>query len=324
MSAQLPALLPRPLNSSFSTKLPTLQLGIDSTSLGEFKICPRRYYYSLVEGWQTRLQSAHLVFGIALHKARETYDYARSSGAGHEDALDKSLGEVLQSTWNSELGRPWLSDIPIKTRVTLVRTVVWYLDTLGQDDPLQTVQLANGRPAVELSFRFDSGYRSRLTGEAFLFCGHLDRIARFHEQYYIVDIKTTGHSLDERFFGQFTPDNQMSLYALAGRVGYSIPVSGLIIDGVQIGVGFSRFSRFPITRDEAQINEWYEGAGHWLAQIEHCAATGSWPQNDKSCGVYGGCQFRKVCSRSPVARQTWLEANFTRRVWDPLVARGET
>ena len=310
-------------NSSFSTKLPGLQLAIDSTSLGEFKLCPRRYYYSIVLGYQQRTESVHLKFGILLHQAREHYDKARASGASHDDALDAVMSEALRATWNSELGRPWLSDHKVKHRLSLLRTIVWYLDAVAQSDPLHTMTLAGGRLAVELSFRFDSGIASPSTGEPILFCGHLDRLAELNGVPYVVDVKTTTHTLDASWFSKFSPDNQFSMYTLAGRVAFGVPVRALIVDGVQVGATFSRFARAPIERKDETIDEWYADTTSWIASMDRCASEGHWPQNDKSCDAWGGCPFRAVCARAPSARQQWLEVDYHKRVWDPLQVRGD-
>jgi hypothetical protein len=276
-----------------------------------------------VLGWQTRVESVHLTFGILLHGARERYDHRRSAGDSHDDALDFTLAWVLCSTWNRELHRPWLSDHRTKNRLTLVRTVVWYLDEIAENDPLVTVQLANGKPAVELSFSFDSGFRTNHTDEAWTLCGHMDRIARLNDVPYVVDIKSTEHTLDPSFFSKFSPDNQFSLYTAAGRVVFHEPIRALIVDGVQVAAGFSRFMRGLVPRDEHQIDEWLADTRWWLGQMENCAAEAYWPQNDKSCGIYGGCQFRAVCSRSPVARDAWLQTDYKHRMWDPLQRRGD-
>ena len=310
-------------NSSFSRALPGLQLAIDSTSLGEFKLCPRKYYYSIVEGWQPRAESVHLRFGLLLHQAREHYDRFTVSGLSHDDALDKVLDEALRETWVRELGRGWISDHKTKTRLSLIQTIVWYLDEKAQNDPLTTLTLSNGAPAVELSFRFDSGFVAESTDEPFLFCGHLDRIASLNDVPYVVDLKTTGHSLDPGWFATFSPGNQFSMYCLAGRVAFGIPVKALIVDGVQIGATFSRFARAPVERKDETIAEWYSETGTWLGRMEECAASGVWPQNDKSCDAWGGCPFRPVCSRVPSARQKWLEVDYKRRIWDPLQVRGD-
>ena len=313
-----PKLLP---NSSFSSKLPRLQLGIDSTSLGEFKTCPRKYQLSIVLGYQPKAESVHLVFGILLHQAREQYDQLRMQAFSHDEALDKVFDTALRATWNPKLNRPWISDHKLKNRLTLLRTIVWYLDALANNDPIETVKLPNGKAAVELSFRFASGYQSKLTGEDFILCGHLDRLGKFNDQYYIPDIKTTGSTISQNFFDGFTPDNQFSLYTLASKTVFHFPVKGMIVDAVQVAGGFSRFQRQVIPRSDSQVDEWYGELKYWFGQLELCAETNIWPMNDKSCGQYGGCKFRGICSKPPAARQLWLDKDFERRVWDPLVSR---
>lgn len=316
-------------NSSFSRELPGLQLAVDSTSLGLFKVCPRKYYYAVVLGWQPLALSVHLTFGLLMHGARERYDHAKAAGLGHNDALDAALAWGLCETWVKELGRPWASGDDYKNRVTFLRTLVWYLDEYGENDLLETVILSDGKPAVERSFRFDSGFCSSATGEPWLLCGHLDRIATLNGTAYIVDLKTSKHQLNAGFFKGFNPDNQMSMYSLAGRVAFHQPVEGLIIDGVQVAINFSRFERGLVTRDSASLDEWHRDTGRWLRRMEQAAVDEEWEANDKACHIYsrgdgtGGCEFREICSRSPQTRETWLRAGFSKRVWDPLVTRGD-
>lgn len=310
-------------NTSFSTKLPTLQLALDSTSLGEFKVCPRKYYYSIVEGWRPRSESPHLTFGILLHRAREVYDRAMLLFEGdHPAALQSALRFTLKSTWDSDMGRPWSSGHGTKNRSNLVQTVVWYLDQFKGADPLVTHTLANGLPAVELSFRFEPGIEAPATNEPITLCGHMDRIATLNGEPYITDIKTTGTTISPAFFAQYSPDNQMSLYTLAGQVAFGTPVKGVIIDGIQVAQGFARFERGLVERTPAQVQEWLNDLTNWwVPQLSWAAQTNQYPMNDKSCHQYGGCPFRPVCSRPPAARQKWLETDYVRRVWDPLQPR---
>lgn len=311
------------MNSSISTKLPGFQWAVDSTSLGEAKLCPRRYQLGILEGWTPRERSPHLTFGILLHQARERYEKARlvSPLASHDELLDGVLDWALRETWDSRLHRGWVSDHPLKNRLTLIQTIIWYLDEQAQNDSLETLTLANGKPAVELSFRFDSGFE--IAGERIVFCGHLDRIALLNSTSYICDIKTSSSELSPRWLSQFTPGNQFSLYTIAGQTAFAIPVRGVIVDGVQVGVGFARFARHPIPRTEAQLNEWLDDAHYWIGQMQSWATAQYWPQNDKVCDLYGGCPFRKICAMSPSSRERWLEAEYVRRVWDPLQSREE-
>lgn len=333
-------------NTSFSSQWLGLQLAVDSTSLGEFKTCPRKYYYSILLGYAPKGENVHLAFGLAVHGGIERYHHARSEGKDHAEALDVVVGWALQETWDSELRKPravFLGD-PNKNRFTLVRTLVGYLDHY-QNDALQTLQLSSGKPAVELSFTFLSGFTSRLTGDEIALCGHLDRVGTLNGALYLADAKTTKHGLDRQFWAGFAPHNQFGLYDLAGAVVLPEAPRGLVVDGMQILVGETRFGRQIISRDEHQRREWHNGAGWWLGQMESCAETLqgidnynqdcptsglppddpslAYPMNDTSCDRFGGCPFREVCSRTPGARERWLEANYTKRVWDPLKRRGD-
>ena len=141
-----------PANTAFSPQLPALQLAWDSTSLGVLKECPRKYELSIVRGWRSRAAAVDLEFGILIHSARERYYHAKARGEDHDTAQRKTLGWLLEATWNAELNRPWAGD-QYKNRFTLARSFVWYTEQWGQNDPLEQVMLANGKPAVEVSFQ---------------------------------------------------------------------------------------------------------------------------------------------------------------------------
>jgi hypothetical protein len=310
------------MNSSFSTENTNLQLAWDSTSLGALKTCPRSYEYAIIRGLTKHSENVHLLFGQHYHACLEAYDYARAIGKDHEDAVRLTVQKALVDTWDAKLKRPWNSDDKNKNRVTLVRTLIWYLEQF-KDDPVKTVILASGKPAVELSFRFESSYKSRLTGKTFLLCGHLDRMGVFQDQTYIIDRKSTKSAIDgQDFFDRYSPDNQMSLYELAGGVVYGLPIRGVMIDAAQILITGSRFRRGFTYRTQQQRDEWYKDLEYWLAQAELFAEKGYWPQNDKACGLYGGCPFRPLCGKSPSVRGEW-EKEYKTRIWDPLVVRGD-
>lgn len=313
-----------PRNTAFHPDIPGLQIAWDSTSIGAFKTCPRKYQLSIIEGWTPRSQSVHLVFGQHYHKALERYDHSRSAGKDHEQSVIDATRQALSDSWEvlpDGRGRPWMSDDPLKNRETLVRTIIWYLEEFAEDT-FRTIQLANGKPAVELSFRFESTYTAA-DGTPFMICGHLDRLGELHEQIYVLDRKTTKSTLNENFFESFSPNNQFSLYVLAAQVVYQTDVRGLFVDGAQIAVGFSRFQRALSPRHPTQIEEWYKDFGLMLQLAQFYAAQQYWPMNDTACGNYGGCQFRGICSRVPGVRQQYLQGTFTRRIWDPLSVRGD-
>lgn len=316
------------MTESLSPFLPgtKIQFAWDSTSLGWLKTCPRLYQYSMIDQWRAKGKSVHLDFGGWYHSALELYDKQKSQGQDHDDALRVVVQYCLVATWID--GRPWESEHNLKTRETLVRTVIWYLEQFAEDT-CETVILANGKPAVELSFRLEMDWgpaqiaaeRDDGSAQPYVLSGHLDRVVKFQENYYVMDRKTSSTTIGSYYFDQYDPDNQMSLYSMAARVIYNTPVRGVIIDAAQVAVGFSRFSRGFTFRTESQIDEWLNETKHWLRLAEGFAVANHWPMNDKSCHQYGGCVFRKVCSKSPEVRQRFLETDFIKKEWNPLEAR---
>lgn len=287
-----------------------MQIEINSSSLGPFKACPRKYYYAVLWGWRTREAKVDLAFGSLVHEGIGEYEKCRISWA-HEESMLMMVDWAMQKTWNPKLKRGILTEDNIKNRMSLIRTLIWYADQFGQDGGLETIRAADGHPMIEQRFRFASGLETKL-GEPISFYGTLDRLVMMNSRPYVLDTKTTKFGLGESWFAGFSPDNQFSLYLLAARVTSGLDIKELILDGIQVGVNFSRCQRGLVTRDEAQLEEWLEDAGGYIESMERCVTKRYWPQNDRSCGMYGGCEFRSICSASPASREFWLNKLFIR------------
>lgn len=307
-----------------------IQHAWDSTSLGWLKECPRKYYYSMIEGWRTKAESVHLTFGILYHSALESYDrYMAEGKIEHDWAVKLVVEEILAATWDHEAKKPWrsASDLDpedrtsLKNREYLIRTIVWYLDKF-KDDPARTKLLPDGQPMVELHFQFELGNFGYNLQYPYSLCGYLDRVVEFNDTTFVMDRKTTTTTVGNYYFEQFDPDNQMSLYTVASQVAYKTAVRGVIIDVAQIAVGFSRFNRSIVSKTPGQVEEWIKDLKFWLRQAESFAEKNYWPQNDKSCHKFGGCQFRSICNKDPGVREKFLESHFERNPWNPLELRG--
>lgn len=314
-----------------------LQYAWDSTSIGYLKTCPRLYYYKIIEGWNEKEDSVHLRFGLEYHQALQDYDTSCIvGGIKHDDAVHDVVRELLVRTADFD------PDHSTKTRLSLLRTVVWYLDKF-QNDPAKTYVLANGKPAVELSFRFELDWGPQHQGEVdttgdyihsqpYILSGHLDRVVEYQNELFVMDRKTASSSPTSWYFSQYEPDNQMSLYTLAGQVVLGSPIRGVIIDAAQIKEDETEFGRGFTYRTPAQVKEWLDDLKIWLAQAESYAVAGHWPQNDKACGSYRserdnriGCPFRSICSKDPGVRDRFLDGNFVQlpeeERWNPLKSR---
>lgn len=284
-----------------------VQFAWNSTSLGWLKTCPRLYQYSMIEQLRAREESCHITFGSHYHAALEHYDHKKAEGASHEDALRSALHKVMIDSFE------WESDHNLKNRPHLIRSVVWYLEEF-KNDTAKTKILANGKPAVELTFTFEID-KDRIL------CGHLDRVVETEFGDFVMDRKTTTSTISSYYFNQYEPDNQMTLYNIAGQMILKSPIKGVIIDAAQIAVGFTRFERGMIYRTQDQLEEWLQDFHWWADQSVRFAEANFWPQNDTACHKYGGCTFRQVCSRSPSVRQSLLDSNYVKVNYNPLEVR---
>jgi hypothetical protein len=317
-----------------------IQFAWDSTSLGYIKTCPRLYQYIMLEGWGSRDESIHLRFGIEYHTALQDYAISRSRGIRHDDAIHDTIRELHSRVWNWTVDRTSRAG-RYKNRETIAGLVIDYLDHFV-DDPAETFILENGEPTVELSFRFALDWGPQATtlnehtapiGEdigavvqPYLLCGHLDRVVDFQSGLYVMDRKTSVQTLSSYYFNQWAPNNQMTLYTLAGKTVLHSPIKGVIIDAAQVLLEKpNAFQRGFTYRTEDQLTEWLQDLRFWLHQAETYATAGYWPQNDTACDKFGGCKFREVCSKSPQVREQYLKASFDKleesERWNPLKPR---
>jgi hypothetical protein len=292
----------------------------DSTMLKSAEKCLRYFQYKMIAGWQPGRKSVHLLFGGHYAKALERYHRLRAEGVSLDEALESVVLDCLTDTWEITgsrdgvpIGRPWDSMDSSKTRETLIRSIIWYIDEFA-DDPLVTV-VHDGKAAAEYSFTFG------VDDDIFL-CGHLDRVVQYGDDFYVADNKTTSGIINDRYFEQFSPDTQFSLYTFVGQGIFKLPIKGVVVDAAQILVGGTKFSRGFSFRTTEQLNEWYDGAMSLIETVNHAVKEDHFPMNPSSCGNYGGCEFRHICSRSPSQREQFLRGDFSRgSVWNPLERR---
>ncbi len=313
--------------SPYSPTIPHFQLAWDSTSLGAFKTCGEYYRLTQLEGWTTRTRSIDLVFGGAYASSLEHYAHALASGLDIQAATRVAVRHALSTTWGADFPDPdtgepgpWIGD-NIKNRATLVRSVIWNIEAF-RDSPFHIHLDTLGKPMVERTFNFAF---TELGGELITLNGHLDAVLEEdtsgEPRLWVMDDKTTRNSLGASYFERFTPDNQMSLYSIAGRIVLNRPVAGVMVRAAQVGVNFTRFEQRPILRTQAVLEEWLEDAKHYITLARQYAEQDRWPHNDKSCFL---CAFKRVCGVAPAHRKGTLMMDFEQRVerWNPLAARG--
>lgn len=347
------------MNKSFNSD--GIQYIWDSTSIKLAETCLYKYSLKMLHGWQPLGSSPHLRFGQLYASALEHFHKFIAEGTSREDAIRNVIREAMVSSWDFptceackgtghipataaefaaerqvqpgltslefdcvvcettgvryDLGSPWHSGHNTKTRENLIRTIIWYFEQFA-DDSCTTVMLADGTAAVEHSFKLP-------VENGIIFSGHLDRLVEYSGKTYIQDQKTTAATITPRYFQSYNPDSQISgMYPFAGRAVFGLPIKGVMVDAAQIAVGFSRFERGFIFTDDSLLNEWYDDTMYTIEYAQAATRENHFPRNRASCGNYGGCEFRSICSLSPHLRPNFLAGNFQQLpTWDPATPR---
>lgn len=116
------------------------------------------------------------------------------------------------------------------------------------------------------------------------------------------------HKFKDRFSELNPLDNQLSLYSATT----GIPdVMRNDVGGQKEG-NVNKFRRQPNRYQPEQMKENIEWAVYWMLDADYHEAVDVWPPNITSCDKFGGCQFKKVCSKIESVREAILNANFKR------------
>jgi len=307
--------------SAFATSPFLHQFAFDNTSLAYFKECPRKYYYSIVEGWRKKGKAPALVFGGLYHEGVEKYDALRAKDWSHESAL-KCMVLYVSMKFEED---PIPEGDTKRNYLTLMRSLIWYAEE-NKHSEVRTANLPGEVLGLELSFRFELPFHG--PEGPYIYCGHIDKIAEYKGQKFVVERKHTTSALGDFFYQRYALSDQITGYHLAGKVIFQVPIAGSMIEATQVAVNFSRFDRRMVLRADALMEEWLELTEHYIRRTTeefeklHEGAPAFLP-NHESCNKFGGCVFLEVCSKSPFMRKSLLEADFEKQPWQPLKNRTE-
>jgi len=209
-----------------------------------------------------------------------------------------------------------------KNRPSLIRMLIWYIDDQPEelDDGLRPYIFPDGTPAVELSVRLPTPWKSTY-GDDYILTGHFDYIGVFGSENWITDNKTTTKTLGDRFWHGYSPHYQLDTYDLFGSLMFpDLELQGVLIDAAQVTqTGDPKFARRGFRKTEEQREEHWRNVEFWIRQAEQFALADYWPMNKRSCFL---CMFSQICNKDPAMREGYLKGGFQKRErWNPLKER---
>lgn len=314
---------------------------MDSSMLSAGKTCEELFRKSYVEHWKPKESNVHLHAGGAFAKGLEVARRAFFTG------------EVIQPSGLDENGKPlWVTSHPYegsgvsaddatayglqallhaygsydcpedsaKSASRMAGALEFYFANYplehSEDGEGEPLTLPGGKRGIEFSFCEPCDVNHPVTSDPILIVGRMDMLMKFCGGRYIEDDKTTT-ALGASWSRQWDLRGQFSGYAWACKRN-GIEVDGAVIRGVSILKTKYDTQQAISNRPEWQIDRWYNEAMIWIQRLITAWKTGVWLHNlDHACAEYGGCSFRQCCQS--LDEQPWLETNFERRVWNPLL-----
>ena len=215
---------------------------------------------------------------------------------------------------------PWETGDTKLNRWTLLRTLVWYADEfgLGRVMPLQLP----GEDVTEVEWEIELPFLSP-DGDPYRLTGYFDGPVEAGSECFVRERKVTTSSVGGFYFNLFDPHIQTDTYDWASGELYGGKLDGVMLEVIQIGVGFSRVQRRILHKTAGQREE---VGTEIAASILHAEKTAMiygknpWPMNKANCNLFagttegsaGGCMFKEVCNKDPSQRERYLVAGFVK------------
>lgn len=292
---------------------PPFPTAVDSSFLNDLRSCVHKAYLSQMLHWKPKSTNIHLNAGGAFAKGLEVARKAYYDLSIDPQSATIEGGKALIAQYEE----PSIEDADhAKSLPNMLGALGSYFQVHPLDtDSLKPHRLPSGKPAIEFTFAIPLSICNPETGEPILYTGRCDMIGEYNGQLFVVDEKTTS-GIGPTWFNNWALKSQLTGYVWAARQ-YGFDVAGAIIRGIAILKREFKHAESIQYRPQWMIDRWYKQTERDLARLIECWKEDYYDYNlDSACSSYGGCQFLKICSSNNP--EPWLEADFEKRVWDPL------
>ena len=237
-------------------------------------------------------------------------------GHSESEAIEQGAGALLTAYGNFDC-----PEDSAKSATRMAGAFEFYFTRypMASDHAVPATLPGNAR-GIEFSFVEPIDASHPETNEPILFSGRFDELVDYAGGRYGLDDKTTSQ-LGASWSRQWDLRSQFTAYCWGAAQG-GFPLIGFIVRGVSILKTKYETAEAITYRPQWQIDRWYHQVLKDVIRMKMMWMTNDWDYDlNEACNSYGGCNFKKVClSDDP---QTWLDAEFVRRRWDP-VTRVET
>ncbi len=262
-------------------------LCFDNTMHNTYRICPRKFYWSIVRGFEPNRKSSALAFGSAWHMFLEIYLKTRDA----DTAIKEAIRILIEADANDTKRNP----------NTLVILADQYQQTFD----------ANEWEVI------DTEMFGAIKIGNFIYGAKIDAVIKDGKYIKGIEHKTAS----------MMPANYFDMWRMASQTrGYFnvlkklLPDARSLIINVAHIVKVPQFHREEMRWSKAQNIDWELTQLNTNIQIKNDFETGIWEQRTESCiGKYGACPFINLCKESCRYQDVVpLKAEFKPRKWEPF------
>lgn len=289
----------------------------DSTATKVYKECPKKYFLSIILGFNSPDKFIVFTWGSAYHKFREVLEKLYGFGANapatydadkaHEafiGAAQKGLEYWRKHGEDQETGTKWAFMTAERLILSFKRAFEhWKIEkSRGQIEVV----------AVEEPFniQLENGVRTS---------GRFDQIIRWNGKLWDRDFKTT--SKDSSFYArQLEPNDQFTRYTLAIEYLAGEPGQGVVAELLYNNNATRNKTHgpdiFPLTtsRTRSQLKTFENELGVISKKMSISRELDVWEKHENACAF---CPFHSVCTEpTEEAEMAKLEQHFIVRPWD--------
>jgi len=278
--------------------------------------CPRKFEFTNIHGYVSKLGSAPLDFGQALHRAIAAWSRDRLFNALEDE--QKYIDIAL------EYYGPRLCIKSHPRDLSNLRAALHdYFSSWSRADDFTPLVNDRGEAAIEMPFAFDNFYEDDTI--TVTLCGVIDAIGTMGSTSLRVfkDIKHTSSENVKAYLDAYANSQQFQFYSYAlKRIGWTDYYPPCIVDGVFISRKFQGakcvrsnildMQDFLVERTVQRIQD-------VCFEISRMVKRGGPFTHDfTQCdGKYRKCDFDPVCHIQGQFQQMGLNTAFTKRVYDP-------
>lgn len=301
-----------------------LILRIDASALKESS-CLRRFYWNVVDGYRTSINTNDIEFGSAFHE----FVKVLKENPDRYDLATQAAKERYSVPMETKGGKGYM------TMTYLVETCMRFWQQWVEKDNYKTIVGPDGKPLVELKFSYP--YYADDQVEVLL-CGTIDDICERNGSYAIRDYKTTSVGKRDQYLAGYELSAQLlfyrlilsyyaktypeSLFAKLHRENAACFIDAIFLQGASKPPEFARSPIFNFP--QAQLDEFEQLVNKRILDLVTYVKAQQLPMREGMINgacqtVYGACKFFGACvQKDEIGRQHILNRYFIQREYNPL------